>query len=167
MPDSDSTHQKTPMRNFTDSKVLKIHSKLSNFELSPPAKRGQLWIFNIDFDFEDVQSNRFTTVRFDMSIISKFWCYRPSLTSNSFEVVSHIKFLCYHYLVVFLQAIGQSHSVKGPRSGGLPESLSGSRSANSSPRPGHRSLYTAGNRYVVIQPWTKHTFPTICKKHLI
>ena len=33
--------------------------------------RGQLRIFNIDIDFEDVQSNRY---------ISKFQCYRPSLT---------------------------------------------------------------------------------------
>ena len=53
------------------------------FFVSPPAKKGQLQILNINLDFYDVQSNRFTSVRFNNSIISKFWCYRPSLTLNA------------------------------------------------------------------------------------
>ena len=70
MPDLDSTYPKTPMNNLTDSLILLIHIYITNFELSPPAKRGQLRIFYSDFDFEDVQSNRFTSVRVDKSIIS-------------------------------------------------------------------------------------------------
>ena len=40
MPDSGSTYTKTSMSNFTDSLILKKHSKISSFELSPPAKKG-------------------------------------------------------------------------------------------------------------------------------
>ena len=80
MPDLDSTSPKTPMNDLTDSVIFIIHINITNFELFPPAKRRRLQIYVIDFDFENVQSNRFTLVRFNKSIISKFRCYWPSLT---------------------------------------------------------------------------------------
>ena len=49
---------------------LTIQSKIYNFEISPPAKKGQLRVFDINFDFEDLQSNRFTLVRFNYFKIS-------------------------------------------------------------------------------------------------
>ena len=48
------------MSKFTDSLILNLHIYITNLELSSPSKRGQLQIFDIDFDFEDVQLNRFT-----------------------------------------------------------------------------------------------------------
>ena len=58
------------MNNFADSLILKIHSEISNFELSPPAKKERTGFFLINFDFEDVQSNWFTSVRFEKLIIA-------------------------------------------------------------------------------------------------
>ena len=55
--------------------IVLVYSNTANFEFSPSANRGPLQIFNLNFDFEDVQSNRFTLVRFNKSIISKFLCY--------------------------------------------------------------------------------------------
>ena len=52
-----------------NSIILIIHIKITNFELSPPAKTGQLRIFNINFDFQNVESSRLTAVRFDKLII--------------------------------------------------------------------------------------------------
>ena len=49
-----------PYEQLVASLILKMHSKIDNFELFPPAKREQLRICNIEFD--DVQSNWFTTV---------------------------------------------------------------------------------------------------------
>ena len=68
------------MSKLTDSLIVIIYIKIANFELSPPAKVAQFRIFNIDFDFEDEQSNRFTMVWLYKSSISKFRCYRLSLS---------------------------------------------------------------------------------------
>ena len=61
------------------------------FFVSPPAKKGQLQILDINLDFYDVQSNQFTSVRFNNSIISKFWCYRPSLTLNAPIIIGFLQ----------------------------------------------------------------------------
>ena len=60
-------------------------SKLQILSCPHLHKRGQLWIFNIDFDFEDVQSNWFTSVRLHNPVISEFQCYRPSLTPKAYN----------------------------------------------------------------------------------
>ena len=65
---------KHQMSNLNDS-ILIVYSNTANFEFSPSANRGQLQIFNINFEFEDVQSNQFTSLRFNESFILKFLCY--------------------------------------------------------------------------------------------
>ena len=62
---------KPQMSNLNDS-ILIVYSNTANFEFSPSANRGQLQLFNINFDFEDVQSNQFTSVRLNKSVILKF-----------------------------------------------------------------------------------------------
>ena len=69
---------KHQMSNLNDS-ILIVYSNTANFEFSLSANGNQLQIFNINFDFEDVQSNQFTSVRFNKSVILKFLCFRPSL----------------------------------------------------------------------------------------
>ena len=64
-------------------------SKLQILSCPHLHKRGQLWIFNIDCDFEDVQSNWFTSVRLHNPVITELHMIqnKQKLTKEYFDSI--------------------------------------------------------------------------------
>ena len=79
MQDLDSMHPKYSMCNSDDSWILISDSKIENFELSPPTKRGQLRSLNISVDLKNVHQA-------DLQLLPQLYsCWRTSLSNTNRE----------------------------------------------------------------------------------